>query len=156
MAQLHGRAGLKGLGIKLHPIQKWLTYVGLIGVAISGVWWSYLHDLTQSKAFDLMHNLLIIHGATAFVSMLILGALMPQHMRMAWHAKRNRWSGGSMAAIALVIIVTGFGLYYAGENYRDPVKWVHLIVGLVSIIALILHIWFGRRSAKAHSYQKPR
>ena len=155
MTQLHGRIGLKGLGIKLHPIQKYCTYIGFIAVAVSGVWWSFLHDLIASKASDLMHNLLVIHGAFAFVSMMLVGALMPQHIRMAWHAKRNRMSGGVMTAIVLIIIVSGFGLYYAGEDYRDLVKWVHLGLGLLSIAALLLHIWFGRRSAKPHVYQQP-
>lgn len=155
MTQLHGRPSLKGLGIKLHPIQKICTYVGLLAVAASGVWWSYLHDLMASTAYDLMHSLLVIHGAFAFVSMLLIGALIPQHIRMAWNAKRNRISGGTMTAITLIIVVTGFGLYYAGEDYRDLVKWVHLVLGLISVAALLLHILLGRRSAKPHVYQKP-
>ena len=153
MTQLHGRTSLKGLGIKLSPTQKYLSYMGFVIVAISGVWWSLLHDALASKSFELMHNLLVTHGASAFISLIILGALMPQHMRLAWHVKRNRMSGGIMAMIALVIVVTGFGLYYSNEYWRDPIKWTHLIVGLVSIAALILHIWYGRRSNKAHLFQ---
>ena len=153
MTQLHGRTGLKGLGIKLSPTHKYLTYIGFIMVALSGAVWSLLHDALASQARDLMHNLLVIHGASAFISLMILGALMPQHIRLAWHVKRNRISGGLMAIIALVIVVTGFGLYYSNEDWREPIKWTHLIVGLVSIAALVLHIWYGRRSSKAHLFQ---
>lgn len=155
MSQLHGRTGLKGLGIKLSPLQKYATYAGFIVVALSGAWWSLLHDALNSASFDFMHNLLVIHGASAFLSLMLFGALMPQHIRLAWHTNRNRISGSLMSAIATVIILTGLGLYYAGEDYRDPIKWTHLIVGLVSVIALVLHIWFGRRSNKTHIYAAP-
>ena len=155
MTQLHGRTGLKGLGIKLSPVQKYATYSGFIIVAITGAWWSLLHDALASKASDLTHNLLVIHGASAFISMIIFGALMPQHIRLAWHAKRNRKSGSWMTAIAIIIIVTGFGLYYGSEDWREPIKWTHLIVGLLSVTILILHIWLGRRSVKRHIFQQP-
>ena len=152
MTQLHGRPGLKGLGIKLSNTQKFATYLGFIIVSISGVWWSFLHDLLSSTAFDLMHNLLVIHGVSAALALMLFGALMPQHIRLAWHAKRNRISGGLMSIIMLIIILTGLGLYYAGEDYREPIKWTHLMVGIMSITALIMHIWLGRRSNKPHVY----
>ena len=87
--------------------------------------------------------------------MIIFGALIPQHIRLAWHAKRNRKSGSWMTAIAIIIIVTGFGLYYGSEDWREPIKWTHLIVGLLSVTILILHIWLGRRSVKRHIFQQP-
>lgn len=152
MTQLHGRTGLRGLGIKLSTTQKYATYLGFLIVAISGVWWSLLHDFLNSTAFDLLHNLLVIHGVSAFATLMLFGALMPQHIRLAWHAKRNRISGGSMTTVMLIVILTGLGLYYAGEDYRDPIKWTHLIVGLISITALIMHIWLGRRSNKPHAF----
>jgi len=76
-------------------------------------------------------------------------------MRMAWHAKRNRLSGGLTALIFMVIIITGFGLYYGSEDWRDMTKWTHVFVGLFCILLLPLHFWWGKRSLHPHQYHLP-
>lgn len=75
-------------------------------------------------------------------------ALLPQHVRIAWHVSRNRWSGGAMLAVAGVAVATGYGLYYTSAALRDWCKWLHLALGLVAFVALPLHIWLGRRRSR--------
>lgn len=134
---------VQSIGIKLPSLQKNLTYITVIGVAISGLWWSYLHDLVMSTNFDLMHNLLVIHGVFAAFTLMVLGALIPQHMRLAWKTKRNLKTGLSITIVLIIISVSGLGLYYAGEDYRDTIKWLHLFAGIASVLFLPIHIVAG-------------
>ncbi len=143
MKRIHVRSNA-GIGILLPETQKKLTFVFFIIVSISGVWWSILHDLVSSKQDDFMHDLLVIHGAGAFLSMMAIGAILPVHVRLAWKEKRNRSSGLMISLASAVIILSGFALYYGWEEILDLVKWIHLFVGVLAMFLLPIHIWIGR------------
>lgn len=153
MAPLHVKKHSKAIGVKLPSFQKWVTWSVLSIVAISGMWWTLLHDWMASEADDLMHQLIVVHGAAAFFSLMVFGALMPQHIRIAWQGKRNRGSGSAMTAVLAMIILTGLGLYYGPEEWRDTTKWMHVWIGVSSVVVIVLHVWFGKKSAKMHVYQ---
>ncbi len=88
--------------------------------------------------------LLKIHGAAAMVALLVLGALV-LHIKRGWAAKVNRWSGASVIALNVFLVVTGYGLYYAGdENLRARLSRWHAWIGLGTLLILPLHIFWGR------------
>ena len=88
-----------------------------------------------------------LHGAGAMVILVILGTLLPSHIRFAWHARRNRPNGIALILFFGFLIVSGYGLYYFGnERLRSWTSWSHLAVGLALPAMIILHIWSGRRS----------
>ena len=88
-----------------------------------------------------------LHGAAAMAILIILGTLLPTHVRFAWHARRNRPNGIALLAFFVLLVVTGYGLYYLGdERLRSWTSWLHLGIGIALPAMIILHIWSGRRS----------
>jgi hypothetical protein len=87
-----------------------------------------------------------IHGAAAMASLIALGTLFPGHIALAWKFRQNLRSGFSMLGIAGVLILTGYGLYYAGgEETRPWISLVHWAVGILAIAGLLLHVQLGKR-----------
>ena len=93
-------------------------------------------------------NLLMIHGGTAMLVLICLGALIPLHIERAWRSQRNRITGLVMAAINTLFVATAFGLYYAGsDSLRGWISEVHIAAGLIFPPLLAAHIVIGRRRA---------
>ena len=93
--------------------------------------------------------LLMVHGGTAMVTLLLLGALIPVHMLRAWRSRKNRVSGSVMATFNAVLILTAFGLYYLGsETLRPWMSWIHIAAGLSVTLWLPVHIYLGRRAMR--------
>jgi hypothetical protein len=52
-----------------------------------------------------------------------------------------------MVAVNAVLIATAFGLYYAGSDTLRPwISDLHIVVGIVLPLALLVHVWRGRRT----------
>jgi uncharacterized protein (TIGR03382 family) len=52
-----------------------------------------------------------------------------------------------MVAVNAVLIVTAFGLYYAGsETLRPWASDLHIAVGIALPLVLLVHVWLGRRT----------
>jgi heme A synthase len=89
----------------------------------------------------------MVHGGAAMVTLMLLGALVPLHLRRAWRARTNRVTGTVMATFNAVLIVTAFGLYYSGS---DVVRlWIsrgHYGLGLVLPVLFLVHVVWGRRA----------
>jgi cation transport ATPase len=135
--------------IRLGRTQRWLTYVALIGVTISGLLWLLSHEVFNAGFADAERQLLIVHGVSAAAAMLIIGALIPVHMRLAWRARRNLRTGVSLLVFMGVLAISGLALYYGGESYREPVRWAHIAIGVLAALALPTHILLGRATRTA-------
>ena len=119
-------------------------------VATGAVWlfadWGKDHlgaDPWQGIAADT----LMVHGGAAMVTLMLLGALVPLHVRRVWRSRRNRLTGPIMIAINAILIASAFELYYAGSDVLR--RWMgdaHIVIGLALPAGLILHVWLGRRS----------
>lgn len=95
--------------------------------------------------------LLMVHGGTAMLALLLIGALIPVHLLRSWRRGMNRVSGTIMVLFNGVLIVTAFGLYYLGsEALRPWISWIHLGVGFALALMFPLHVWLGRRD-RAHA-----
>ena len=98
-----------------------------------------------------------LHGAAAMGILVILGTLLPNHVRFAWHARRNRPNGVLLIAVLVFLIASGYGLYYFGdEHLRSWTSWSHLALGLALPAVIVLHIWSGRRSAPRNTSRTDR
>jgi hypothetical protein len=94
--------------------------------------------------------LLMTHGGAAMAVLLLLGALVPLHMRRGWLARRNRITGSVMVACNAVFVLTAFGLYYFGsETLRPWASRLHIAVGLLVPVLFVVHVVNGRRSRPA-------
>ena len=93
--------------------------------------------------------MLMVHGGAAMVTLLLLGALIPLHMRRAWRSRTNRVSGSLMVTLNAVLIVTAFGLYYHGSEIVRPwMSWIHIAAGISLALWLPVHIVLGRRKLR--------
>ena len=120
---------------------------------VSGLLWLGFHYFAIAKTDfgDTHHPLeswwLKLHGLAAMLALIGFGSLMPGHIRIAWQHRKNRGSGGAMAAVMALLALTGYFLYYVGgEEMRQFTSIAHWAIGLALLPLLILHIVLGRRT----------
>lgn len=127
--------------------QGWLY--GTFGMLfISGVVWVILHyfffveDTFGSHPSPFESWSLAIHGGAAMVFMLVLGSLIPGHMKFGWKARRNHRSGLTIVGANLLLILTGYLLYYSGgELLRKFASTFHTVIGVIVLPLLIVHVY---------------
>lgn len=129
---------------------KAVLYAVTAAVFLSGVAWEGLHRFWLVEGeFGPAPNpaepwLLKAHGAAAMAMLLLLGTLIPIHIKRSWQARQNRATGVLLTGFFAVLTLSGYGLYYAaGEKLRAVTGAAHLWVGLVLPAILIGHIARG-------------
>lgn len=91
--------------------------------------------------------LLRLHGGAAMATLVLLGALLPIHVRIGWRRGRNRASGTVMLVSNAILVVTAFGLYYTGsETLRQWTNDLHIAIGLGLPVLVAAHVVLGRRA----------
>jgi len=125
---------------------------GALGLSFASglAWWLLDHFGRIEGEFGALPHpaqawLLRIHGAAAFASLIVLGALLPVHVKRAWRAVKNRRSGAVLLAFVATQVVTGYALYYADEGLRTLAGQIHFALGLTLPALLVIHIVIGRR-----------
>jgi hypothetical protein len=151
---------MRNNGFQLSRSHRLVLYISTLTLFLTGLVWAWLHYFHRTEGefgpeFNPMEPwLLKAHGAAAMVSLIVLGTLLTVHVKRGWQAKVNRRSGVSVLTIFGVLIVSGYALYYVGEErIRALVSNIHLWVGLGMPVVLILHIVLGRRVYSALNRQ---
>ena len=149
---------INGNGITRIRLERWHEYTVYTVFSLltaSGILWVLFHYLVakQGEFGRIPHPLekvwLEIHGAMAMLALLTLGSLLLVHMWRAWMLKKNRWSGGTLFAFNLFLIVTGYCLYYLGnEHLRAQISLLHWGTGMLLPFFLIVHVVCGQRSTR--------
>jgi hypothetical protein len=99
---------------------------------------------------DVSAKMLAIHGGMAMLALILLGALIPIHIQRAWRGRLNRLTGIAMVTVNAVLVVTAFGLYYAGsDTLRGWISDIHIAVGLGFPVVILVHIVIGRTRKRA-------
>ncbi len=99
-----------------------------------------------------------LHGAAAFAMLFLLGTIAVTHARQAWAARRNRLTGAIMASLNVLLVLTGYLLYYAGgEISRETISVLHWVLGLGFPLVIIAHVLKGRalRRSVASATRRP-
>lgn len=140
-----------GLGLR----RRWTLYIVGIGVWLSGGLWLIFHYfLVQQGEFGPINSplepwWLKLHGAFAFAAIWVFGLLWAVHITKLWTHKRRRWSGGILTGVFLVLIITGYLLYYVGDDRVRPfISTVHWVIGLGCPLFFFLHR-LKRRNVRA-------
>lgn len=121
-------------------MQRRLLYWTLLVLLVSGVYWALIHyaGLTPYLGEPVLMK---IHGAAAMAALIVIGGLLAFHVPAGWAERRSRRSGSAMLFVCAVLILTGYLLYYAGnETARDVSSYVHLTLGLALPIVLGFHL----------------
>jgi Na+/H+ antiporter NhaC len=134
--------------VRLKTTFRYSIYAAFAVLVLTGVIWlvaDWQKDADEAWQ-QLAATLLMIHGGTAMLALMLLGALIPLHLLRAWRARKNVVSGIVAVTLNATLIVTAFGLYYLGsEAVRPWMSWIHIGAGLSLALMLPLHILLGRR-----------
>lgn len=119
----------------------------------TGAAWAWLHYLVDERvALPAIAWLMKIHGAAAMLSLVLLGSVLFQHIGAGWRLARNRSSGITILALAALLAVTGYLLYYAGdERIRSFSSLLHLAIGVIAPLLLAVHVLPRLTSARSGS-----
>ena len=124
-----------------------------LAVLLTGIVWVALHfaapgwiDEEISRRIQVV--LLKIHGAAAMLALVALGTLLSTHILPALVNPQNRGAGITLLSCIATLALTGWGLYYLGdENLRNWTSDIHIAVGAACAAAFIHHIRYRKRSA---------
>jgi hypothetical protein len=140
----------RGLQLSRHH-RRSIYFIGL-ALLISGLAWVWLHRLDETGTAgapwrELKPWLMKVHGFAALGFVLLLGTLLAVHVRHSWHARRNRANGAFFLSAISILTLTGYLLYYLGnEQLRAWCSDVHFWLGAAIPVLLIWHIRSGRRA----------
>jgi hypothetical protein len=129
---------------RLDPPFRFAVYIAFAVLIASGAAWLIADRMKETSKAEIWQEtaatLLMLHGGTAMLTLMLLGALVPLHIGRAWRAGKNRATGIVMLTFDAVLIATAFGLYYlASETLRPWVSDIHIAFGLA-----MAHVKTGR------------
>lgn len=123
---------------RLSAVNRLLVNAIGVGVWTSGVAWLGFHYfLVRQGQFGPERSplepwSLKLHGAFAFLALWLAGLLWGVHVVNGWSQGRRRWSGSMLAGLYLALILSGYLLYYAGDEGRDAISLLHWVIGLAA------------------------
>jgi hypothetical protein len=131
---------------------RFAVYAAFAVLFASGAAWLVADCMKESAEGEIWQSsaatLLMLHGGTAMLTLMLLGALIPVHIGRAWRARKNCATGIIMAVCNVVLIATAFGLYYlASEALRPWASDIHIAFGLALPLLMLVHV--KARAAKA-------
>lgn len=88
-----------------------------------------------------------VHGVAAFCMIFIYGYLLASHVPEGWKQRRMRGLGLTLLLMQLLMIVSGYIIYYASDpKLLVVVKYMHFVTGLSYPLILVCHIFSGALS----------
>ena len=133
--------------------RQWIYWSAGLLFASGALWLACHYFLEGSGEFGpTTHPLepwcLRVHGAAAMLSLVLVGSLLPIHVRRAWHQRRNLLPGAVLFTVVLLLAVSGYALYYfGGEEARAAISVFHWAIGLGAPVLMVWHIAAGRGAA---------
>ena len=137
--------------MRLDPGVRFWNYAAFTALFVTGAIWLVADQLKDAESGELWQaiaaNTLMLHGTTAMIALVLLGALIPLHVQRSWRVGKNRVTGIIMVASNALLVATAAALYYAGSDaLRSAVADVHIAVGLAFPALIVAHIVLGRRT----------
>lgn len=144
----------------LGPLGRSALYAISTLLWLSGSCWLYYaylapaQDPFGSGTHPAQPLLLELHGAAAMAFLVLFGTLLPTHVEPGWRQRRHRFSGLSLVVASAVLVLSGWGLYYLGEeSLRNATSILHSFVGVVAPVLLAVHV---RATRRKRSEEAPR
>lgn len=126
-------------------------YATAVLLVLSGALWLLFHYFVRipgefgERGHALEPWWMVVHGVSAAAFLVGFGTVLPGHVRRAWSAHRNRISGSSFFGVLAILALTGYALYYTGdESARAVVSVLHWVLGLGAPLLMGWHVWRGR------------
>jgi hypothetical protein len=135
--------------------QRAAIYVIVGSLWISGCAWLWLDQFAAQRGpfgktpHPLEPPLLLAHGVAGVASLYLFGWIGARHALRWWAGGLRRASGGWLAAVAAVLIVSGFALFFVSSDaWQRYCAGTHDVLGIAITVFAIQHWFFGRISAQ--------
>jgi hypothetical protein len=131
------------------PLRMTMYAVGAL-LWLSGAAWLLLHYVfPQASAFGPLPNpweapLMRAHGLIAVCGVFLIGWMTAAHVTSRWSSERNRRSGLTLGLTALLLVFSGYALYYTTGTPHDGAGLVHEFIGVLAPAAALTHWWRNR------------
>jgi hypothetical protein len=126
--------------------RKWTIIITAAAIWTTGAAWLGLHYFARVEGpfgpepHPAEAWVLRAHGAFAFASLWVLGLLWAVHVTPGWARGKRRLTGGLMFAAAALLALTGYLLYYLGdETLRADASLLHWAIGAATLVAFLVH-----------------
>ena len=122
-----------------------LVQATALALWISGLSWLGLHycGVRQGAFGPEAHPaevwVIRTHGALAFVAVALVGYMWALHVGPGWARGARRRSGGTITTVAMLLLVTGYFLYYGDEQLRVWSSLAHSIAGVLAAGIFLAH-----------------
>lgn len=120
--------------------------IGTFGVLwLSGCYWLVLHYFfAQASDFGPIQHpwtpvILRIHGWIAVAGVFLLGWITARHVSDRWPQMIKRLSGICIGGIAVILALTGYGLYYTTDRLHDAADIIHEVLGGAAVVFALIH-----------------
>ena len=136
------------MGARLPLWHRGILIFSVVGVWGTGVLWLCLHYFGKHDGpFGVEFHggempIRAAHGFIVLVFLIAFGTLVPFHFRAGWMAGTRFRSSLPLIAVTLILILTGWGLYYAGgESLRQGLHFSHSLLGVLLLPLFLIHAW---------------
>jgi hypothetical protein len=100
--------------------------------------------------------LLLLHGVVAIAGMYLLGWVSARHVLRWWPGRLRRWSGATLATFLVLLVVSGFALFFVSEDRWQRVAALsHDVLGVGVTVFGIQHWFFARRRDMRSAASRP-
>lgn len=112
---------------------------------VTGALWLTVHfAFPQRNEFGWLPSpweapLMRLHGLAAVAGVFLFGWIGAGHIAARWRAAANRASGLWLAGSAMLLLVSGYALYYTVGSLHEGAAVVHEVLGLLAIGAALAH-----------------
>lgn len=135
--------------------QTWLLSLSGGALWLSGAAWLLLHYYGQMPGeFGPEMNplepwMMKAHGLVLIPALLGIGGMFVVHIPKGWDYRHQRIAGIALCAVLAVLVITGYMLYYAGdEDLRALASLAHWCIGLALPVIFLWHYLNGQNARK--------
>ena len=132
--------------MQLTPFRKWSLWIVGTAVWATGALWVIFHYFMKTEGeFGFQNHplesvWLMLHGLTAAASLWLFGLLWGVHVETGWAVRWRRRSGGTLTGTLIFLAVSGYALYYIGnEEILDWTQIAHWGVGIAALAIFFIH-----------------
>ena len=154
---------MSNISAKIKKPYRYFFYTVLLLSLVTGTtFWLLQHYGMQEGDFGpeshfLQYPTLQLHGFSAFLMLMSLGAIFASHIPKNWHYNRGKKSGSTISSFIIFSVLSAYSLYYlVGEDWHTFLVNSHAIIGLLLPLILFFHIKFARKSKAKKSVKHKR
>ena len=137
-------------------------YVLLGGLWLTGCLWLILDQFfaPPGQFGPTLHpwqpGLLLVHGIASIFAMYLLGWITARHVIRWWPGRSRRLSGTLLAAFLVLLVVSGFALFFLSDDRGQRIAALsHDVLGVAVTVSGIQHWFFARRRDMRSAASRP-